>query len=140
MQEFRQGLLLALLMAVSGCGDGNKGGDGDKIVGQTCQVYTPANAGKYICPEGYFCQYASEKDMLDPNKTGECAAMEQYKECAMTVPCDSQFAPKCDTANESAFCDSLKTTLRCRCEKPGPFTPPIEGGDDGDVKTPTTTK
>ena len=144
MQEVRQSLLVAvLLMAVSGCGGGcNKGGDGDTAGpgGQDCQIATPENGGKYICPEGFFCKYENEKDMLNPNMTGKCAAMAQYKECAMTVPCDSQFSPKCETANESAFCDSLKTTLRCRCEKPGPFTPPVEGGDDGDVKTPTTTK
>ncbi len=50
--------------------------DVGKIGGQTCQVYTPENGGKYLCPEGYFCMYTSEKDSLDANKTGECAAME----------------------------------------------------------------
>ena len=141
MQEFRQSLLAAILMmALPGCKGGNSGGGEEgKIVGQTCQAYTPANAGQYLCPEGYFCQYEDEKDMLDSNKTGECAALAQYKECMITVPCDSQFAPKCETANETAYCDSIKTTKRCFCDKPGPFTP-VEGSDDGDVKTPTTTK
>ena len=125
-------------MAVSGCGGGcNKGGGPE--VGQTCQAYTPENGGKYLCPEGYFCMYEKEADMGHPKKTGNCAPMSKYEACMNTVPCDSQYAPPCETANESAFCDSLQTTKRCRCEKPGPFTPVEEDGD-GDVKTPTTTK
>jgi len=140
MQKLRQSLFAAIfLMAGPGC---SKDRDNGAIKGQTCQAAksgNPGAGGQYLCPEGYFCKYANEKDMVDPHATGKCEAMEEYKECMVTVPCDSQFSPKCETANETAFCDSLKTTKRCRCEKPGPFTPVDGEGDAGDVKTPTTT-
>lgn len=144
MQELRLGFFAAvLLMAIPGCGDGcNKdGGDGKGVVGQTCQAAKPGNpgaGGQYLCPEGYFCKYEKEEDMVNPLVTGTCEVMDKYEECMTQVLCDSQYAPRCETINETAYCDWLNTGKRCRCEKPGPF---VEGeGDGGDVKTPTTTK
>lgn len=76
--------------------------------------------------------------MSHPHKTGKCAAMDKYEECMNTVLCGSQYSPRCETVNETAYCDRLNDWKLCRCDKPGPF---VEGeGDGGDVKTPTTTK
>ncbi len=143
MQALRPGLLAAVLL-IAGCGGGgcNKDGGGtDGIVGQTCQAYTPQNGGKYLCPKGYFCKYLTEEAMLDANEIGTCEVMEQYKPCMTMTLCGSwDYSPKCETVNETAYCDWLQTSLRCKCKKPGPFTP-VEGEPDGgDVKTPTTTK
>ena len=38
--------------------------------------------------------------------------------------------------DDAAYCDWYQTSLRCKCEPPGPL---VEGGD-ADEKTPTTTK
>ena len=76
--------------------------------------------------------------MVNPHATGKCETMDKYKECMTTTLCDSQYAPRCETINETAYCDWLNTGKRCWCDKPGPF---VEGeGDAGEVKTPTTTK
>ncbi len=146
MQEFRLVFFAAvLMMAIPGCGDGcNKDGGGkDPFKGQTCQAAkqgNPGAGGQYLCPDGYFCKYEKEEDMVNPHATGKCEAMDKYEECMTIVLCDSQYAPRCDTVNETAYCDWLHTGKRCRCDKPGPFTPIDGEGDGGDVKTPTTTK
>ena len=144
MQVLRLGFFVAIfVMTVSGCGGGcNKGGDRDTAGpgGQDCQAATPKNGGKYLCPEGFFCKYTNEEDMLHPEKLGECAAMALYEPCMNITPCDSQYSPKCETANETAYCDVFQTGKRCQCDKPGPFTPVDGEPDGGDVKTPTTTK
>ncbi len=142
MQALCPGLLAAVLL-LSGCGGCKKDGDGDTSgpVGQTCQAYSPENGGKYLCPEGFFCKYLTEEAMLDANEVGKCEVMAKYEPCMTMTLCGSaDYAPKCETVNETAYCDWLQTSLRCKCKKPGPFTP-VEGEpDDGDVKTPTTTK
>ncbi len=130
-----------LLMASSSCGGNgcNKDGDADTAgpEGQQCQGPNIANA-KYTCPEGYFCEYKSEQAMLNENELGTCRAMEQYKECKSITLCGSaDYSPKCETINETAYCDWLHTSVRCKCEGPGPF---VEGDADGDdLKTPTST-
>ena len=131
---------LLLLMVSSSCGGNgcNKDGDADTAgpEGQQCQGPNIANA-KYTCPKGYFCEYKSEEAMLNENELGTCRAMEQYKECKSITLCGSaDFSPKCDTINETAYCDWLHTSVRCKCEGPGPF---VEGDADGDLKTPTST-
>ena len=77
--------------------------------------------------------------MLKASNLGECAAMEQYKPCMNVMLCGSaDYAPKCPSILDVAYCDWVQTSLRCGdCVSPGPF---VEGGDDADVKTPTTTK
>lgn len=132
MQELRLSFFAAILvMTIPGCGDSNKGRD--EVVGQTCQA-----GGQSRCPEGYFCKYTKESDIGNPHATGKCEAMEKYKECMNTVLCDSQYSPRCETINETAYCDWLNIGKRCRCEKPGPFTPIAGEGDGGEVETPTT--
>lgn len=104
--------------------------------GQECQGPNVSNA-KFICPKGFFCKYDNEKDMLHENKLGKCRTMEQYEPCKGITLCGSyDYSPKCETVNETAYCDWLQPSLRCKCEGPGPF---VEGEADGDVKTPTTT-
>ena len=144
MQIFRLGTFTAVLLlslSSGGCNkDKNKDADSDGPVGDPCQAYSAENGGKYLCPEGYFCKYDIEADMLNPNEIGRCEVMEQYKECMNITLCGSNYSPRCETINETAYCDSFQTSKRCRCDKPGPFTP-IEGeADGGEVKTPTTTK
>lgn len=128
--------VLLLLASSAGC---NKGGDADTAgpAGQECQGPNIANA-KYTCPKGYFCEYKSEQAMLNENELGQCKAMEQYKVCkSMTLCGSADYTPKCETINETAYCDWLQTSVRCKCEGPGPF---VEGeADGGDLKTPTTT-
>ena len=77
--------------------------------------------------------------MLKASNLGECAAMEQYKPCMNVMLCGSaDYAPKCPSILDVAYCDWVQTSLRCGdCVSPGPF---VEGGDDAGVKTPTTTK
>jgi hypothetical protein len=136
VQDFRLGLLIAILgVVVPGCGDGCKQ-SGDKTdVGRPCKAGTPADIA-YICPTGYFCKFTEEQDMLKPSELGKCEAMEQYKPCMNITPCSSaDFSPKCPSVLDAAYCDWYQTSLRCKCESPGPF---VEGGDDADVKTPTT--
>ncbi len=127
-------------MTLSGCGGGcNKGGDGDTAGpdGQDCQGPNILNP-KYLCPKGYFCKYENEQDMVNANELGKCRAMEQYEPCKNIMLCgSSDYSPKCETINETAYCDWLQSSLRCRCDGPGPFVEGEEGGDD--VKTPTTT-
>lgn len=143
MQRIRLGNFTAVLvMTLLGWGGGcNKDKDSDSAgpEGQDCQGPNIANA-KYICPEGFFCKYVNEQNMQNPHELGKCRAMEQYQPCMSITLCDSQYSPKCETANETAYCDWLQTTKRCRCDKPGPFTPVDGEADGGDVKTPTTTK
>ena len=139
VQDFRLGLLVAILgMVVPGCGDGCKqNGDGDTagVLGRPCKAGTPADIA-YLCPAGYFCEFENNKDMLKPSELGKCAAMEQYKPCMNIRPCDSaDFSPKCGSILDAAYCDWYQTSLRCECVPPGPL---VEGGDDADVKTPTT--
>jgi len=68
-------------MAIPGCGDGcNNGGGKHPFVGQACQAAKPGNpgaGGQYLCPEGYFCKYANEKDIVNPHVTGECESMDK---------------------------------------------------------------
>ncbi len=141
MQDISTKFLVGLvLMAASACGSDKKGGGdataGDKEI-QDCQSYAAKNSTKYLCPEGYFCEYAAGVNMSDPTVLGKCKAMETYKPCMKTVPCDSGYAPKCETANETAYCDWVNQGQRCHCVKPGPFA---EVDDPGPVKQPTTTK
>lgn len=76
--------------------------------------------------------------MSNSNTLGKCELMEKYEPCMNVTLCGSaDYSPKCDTINETAYCDWYQTSLRCRCEGPGPF---VEGDDDGGLKTPTTTK
>lgn len=142
MHGLRPGVLAAILvMAFTGCGGGGckKDGDADSDgpIGQTCQ----ANNAKYLCPTGYFCKYLKPEDMLNPKELGTCEVMEKYEPCMNTTLCGSaDYAPKCETINETAYCDWHQTSLRCWCDKPGPFTPLAGEADGDDVKTPTTTK
>ena len=127
-------------MASSGCGGNgcNNGGDSDTAgpIGRDCQGPNIPNP-KFICPAGYFCKYEDGQDMLHPNELGKCQAMEQYKPCKSIMLCgSSDYTPKCETVNETAYCDWLQSSLRCKCEGPGPFVGGEADGDD--LKTPTT--
>ncbi len=137
-------LLAAILgMALAGCnGKGCRQDVDTDTAGpgaQTCQV----NNAKYVCPTGYFCKYDDPKQMANPKMTGKCEATEKYQPCMNATPCgSSDYAPKCETVNETAYCDWFQTSLRCWCDKPGPFTPlagEAEAADGDEVKTPTTT-
>ena len=121
-------------MVVPGCGDGCKQ---KADVGQPCSAGKPADFA-YICPAGYFCKFDTKGEMPKPSELGTCEAMAQYEPCMSIMPCGSaDHAPKCPSILDAAYCDWYQTSLRCECVSPGPF---VEGGDDGDVKTPTTTK
>ena len=140
--RFSTRFLVAILgVVVAGWGSGCKqSGHSDTAgpVGQACKAGKPADFA-YICPSGYFCEFEEKEDMLKPGKLGTCAAMEQYEPCKGIMLCDSaDYSPKCPSILDVAYCDWYQTSLRSGdCVSPGPF---VEGGDDGDVKTPTTTK
>jgi hypothetical protein len=141
MQIFRLGTFTTLFLMTLWGGGCNKDKDSDTAgpEEQPCQAATLENSGKYLCPKGFFCKYDDDDDKLHPKKLGKCADMSQYEPCMNITLCGSaDYSPKCETVNETAYCDWHQTSLRCRCDKPGPF---IEGDADGnDVKTPTTTK